>query len=75
MSRPRIAQFAGRLGRGVVLTGNTLSMSTSTQRRNLHMADPWMALDVLRELDEANATYFALTLHDHYSRHYLVSSL
>ena len=31
--------------------------------RNEQMECPWLALEVLRELDEANACYFALTLH------------
>ena len=37
------------------------------------MADPWYALEVLSELDEANARYFALTLHSPCSPYYLVS--
>ena len=42
-------------------------------RLNLEMADPWLAMEVLTELDEANARYFALTLHSPNSRNYLVS--
>ena len=37
------------------------------------MADRWLQLEVLRELDDANATYFALTLGECTSHHYLVS--
>ena len=39
------------------------------------MGDPSLELEVLRELDEAGATYFALTLHDPASRQCLVSTL
>ena len=41
---------------------------------NVHisMADPWLAHEVLRELDDANARYFALGLLSPSSRHYLV---
>ena len=37
------------------------------------MECPWLALEVLRELHEANARYFALTLHSPRSRYCLVS--
>lgn len=40
---------------------------------HIAMADPWLALEVLHELDEANAHYFALTLLSSSSRNYLVS--
>lgn len=36
------------------------------------MADPWLVYEVLRELDEADASYFALTLQSPSSRYYLV---
>lgn len=36
------------------------------------MADPWLVHEVLRELDDANARYFALTLLSPSSCHYLV---
>lgn len=40
------------------------------------MADPkWLQQEVCRELDEADATYFALTLHSTASRQCLVSTL
>lgn len=37
------------------------------------MANSWLAMDVLRELDEANARYFAVTLNSPSSMYYLVS--
>lgn len=37
------------------------------------MADSPLQLEVYNELDDANATYFALTLHSETPRHYLVS--
>jgi hypothetical protein len=36
------------------------------------MADPWLADEVMRELDEAGAAYFALTLRAPPSMYYLV---
>lgn len=36
------------------------------------MADPWLAVEALRELEQANAAYFALTLRFPASRYYLV---
>ena len=39
------------------------------------MGDPNLELETLRELDEAGATYFALTLHDPALRQCLVSTL
>lgn len=47
--------------------------SNSKHQPLLHMADSWLALDVMRELDEVHALYFALTLHSPSSRYYLVS--
>lgn len=38
------------------------------------MEEPSLELDVLRELDEAGATYFALIVHDSASRQSLVST-
>jgi hypothetical protein len=57
----------------VGFTGNTPATSSSKHRTNREMADPWLALEVLRELDEAKARYFALTLHSPQSQCYLVS--
>lgn len=39
------------------------------------MADPWLALEVLRELDEVGARYFALTLLAPSSLHHLVCAV
>ena len=36
------------------------------------MADPWLVNEVMRELEDANATYFTLILQTRPSRYYLV---
>ena len=42
---------------------------------NLSMADPWLAHEVLRELDEAGAAYFALAMREPASSNNLVRTL
>lgn len=42
---------------------------------NLSMADPWLAHEVLRELDEAGAAYFALAMREPVSSNNLVRTL
>ena len=45
----------------------------SRSDRSLTMADHWMALEVLRELEEAGARYFAIALLSPASLQHLVS--
>ena len=61
-------------GGGQASPGTHRGFGNSKQRTDSHMANCWLAMDVLRKLDEANARYFALTLHSPSLLYYLVSS-
>ena len=52
---------------------NAHIVQDSQLRTHLAMECPWLALEVLRELEDAGAHYFALTLLSPRSRNYLVS--